>query len=99
MSDLGGEIRRAVNNGLLHLSLHQRWDGKVWMAGYRNTDNHNVQYAEDPDWEKALLKAIRAGVRDVKRQPKTEPPSSDQDIKAKRDVKRQTRSRDAEDLI
>lgn len=62
-------LRRAVKNGLLQVSLHRRWDGKVWCAGYRNTDNLSVQYKEDPDPEKALLAAIRAGTRDVKEAP------------------------------
>lgn len=90
MSDpLATELRRAVRNGLLHISLHRRWDGKVWQAGYRNTDNSNVQYKEDPDPEKALLAAIRAGVRDASPPPKrTEPPVK----------KTRTARRDIEDL-
>ncbi|MEL4071723.1 hypothetical protein WKW50_16380 [Ochrobactrum sp. GPK 3] len=71
---LATELRRAVKNGLLHISLHRRWDGKVWCAGYRNTDNSNVQYIEDADHEKALLAALRAGIRDVKNHsPRLEP--------------------------
>lgn len=86
MSDqLATELRRAIKNGLLHISLHRRWDGKVWCAGYRNTDNSNVQYKEDPDPEKALLAAIRAGIRDVKES-------------AHRAPAKPTRRRDIEDL-
>lgn len=75
MSDLGAELRHAIKNGLLHMSLHCNWKG-IWMAAYRNTDNNLVQYVEDADPEKALLKAIRAGVRDTKRkEPLTKPPT------------------------
>lgn len=92
MSDqLAAELRRAIKNGLLHVSLHRRWDGKVWCAGYRNTDNSNVQYKEDPDPEKALITAMRAGIRDVKEhaprmEPKGKPPA------------KPARRRDIEDL-
>lgn len=92
MSDqLATELRRAIKNGLLHINLHRRWDGKVWCAGYRNTDNSNVQYKEDVDPEKALITALRAGIRDVKEHaPRMEP-------RAKTPAK-PTRRRDIEDL-
>lgn len=63
---LADELRRAIKNGLLHLSLSRKWDGTVWCVSYKNAENTSVQHREDLDPEKALIAAMRAGVRDTK---------------------------------
>lgn len=87
-------ILTAIKNGsFLHVSLNKAWNEDVWEAGYRNCDNHNVQYVRDKDPIKALERAISPV-----RQPRREPlPSPSRPTRKRRPVKR--RERDDEDLI
>lgn len=52
-------IRQAIKTGsFLHLSLDLKWDGSAWECGYRNADNTQKNYVEDPDPIVAMEKAI-----------------------------------------
>jgi len=93
MSDLESELRHAIKNGFLHLSLSKAWKGPNWDAGYRTTDSHNTHYASDPDPVAAIRKAMRHGVAESKRILKDAPK-----VEPKKPVTKKSR-RDAEDLI
>lgn len=66
MSDLETELRTAVKNGFLNLSLHRTWDGKMWLCDYRTTESTNYQSVGDVNPVEAVRKALRGGTRDAK---------------------------------
>lgn len=83
MSDaLEAEIRKAVRNGFLSLTLNKDWEGDKWHVTYRNTDTHNVQSFKGVDPVDTLKLALRAGYRDVKAAPP--PPPVDAPVKRRR---------------
>jgi len=74
MSDaLEAEIRKAVRNGFLSLTLNKDWEGDKWHVTYRNTDTHNVQSFKGVDPVDTMKLALRAGYRDVKAAPSPQP--------------------------
>ena len=97
MSDFESELRHAIKNGLLHLSLNKCWKGDDWEAGYRNTDNSLVDRVVHRDPVEALKAACRAGVRSAKKT--AAPPAPEPEKKVHRRSEGSARRRDAEDLI
>lgn len=87
MADLESDLRSAINNGFLHVTLMKRWTGAEWECGYRTTGTTAAIYVQDKDPVEAMRKALRAGTRAEKEQPtpvnKTIPVAS---VKPRRDV-------------
>ncbi|ERP95715.1 hypothetical protein Q669_29545 [Labrenzia sp. C1B10] len=86
-------LRDAIKRGFLHLSLDLHFGADQWRATYRNTDNANVVYVEDPDPIEAIRKALKRyrGPVNIK-----EPTSA---AAKKAPAKRSRRTRDDDDLI
>lgn len=65
---LEDDLRGAVRNGFLHLSLGQLMDGSGWQCTYRTTGTTAVQEVTDRDPVDAMGKALRGGTRVEKAQ-------------------------------
>ncbi len=72
-SDLEADIRAAVKNGFLHMSLMKSWDSEKWSCGYKTTESVTTHYVEDLDPVEALRQALRAGTRESKNLAKAAP--------------------------
>lgn len=64
--DLESDLRSAVRNGFLHVSLMREWSGE-WRCQYRVTDTTEVFATSDADPVEALRKALRRGTSAVKK--------------------------------
>lgn len=75
--DLEREVRTAVKNGFLFMSMNKDWTRELWHVDYRTTDSLQYQRVSDSDPVNAMLKALRAGTRDSKAQQKNTPKRRD----------------------
>lgn len=66
-SDLAADLRAAVKNGFLYVSLTKLWDGPLWECSYRTTDSTATYSAQDADPAEALSKALRSGTRETRK--------------------------------
>lgn len=71
--DLERELRSAIKNGFLFLSMAKDWQKDEWIVNYRTTDSLQYQSVRDGDPVSAMSKALRAGTRDSKEQMKDKP--------------------------
>lgn len=76
-SDLEREVRAAVKNGFLVMSMSKDWKQEIWHVDYRTTDSLQYQRVSDADPVTAMLKALRAGTRESKAQLKAAPKRRD----------------------
>lgn len=63
---LDAELRTAVKNGFLYLSLSKDWGSENWTAVYRTTGTSETQQVSGPDAVETMRKALRAGTRSEK---------------------------------
>jgi len=64
---LEDDLKSAVRNGLLTLSLSKDWEGPNWRCEFRNVRTLKVETALDSDPAEAMRQALRGGVRALKK--------------------------------
>lgn len=67
MSTMEEELRAAVKSGLLMINLYKDWKGPNWVSGHRHDVSLSIIIEEDADPVEAFRKALRAGLRDAKK--------------------------------
>lgn len=78
--DLERELRAAIKNGFLFLSMAKDFQKEEWIVNYRTTDSLQYQSVRDADPADAMMKALRAGTRDSKAQLKDKPTPARRDM-------------------
>ncbi len=106
MSTLEEELRAAVKSGLLMVNLYKDWKGPNWVSGHRHDVSLSIIIEEDPDPVEAFRKALRAGLRDAKKNGRPVPadiPLEKPNLRSKTWIKRtpdqEPAKRDNDDIL
>lgn len=68
-SNLEADIRAAVKNGFLYVSLGKSPSTGLWDCHYKITNTSTTHFTSDTDPVEAFRKALRSGAREVKAAP------------------------------